>query len=51
MPVREALLAFAQGGLVTPLRNRGFRVEQASLEAQKTRYSCERCRRISAAPN
>ena len=31
-PVREALLELSLGGLITPLRNRGFRVEATTLE-------------------
>jgi DNA-binding GntR family transcriptional regulator len=31
-PVREALLELSHAGLVTPVRNRGFRVEATSLE-------------------
>jgi DNA-binding GntR family transcriptional regulator len=34
-PVREALLELSQSGLVTPMRNRGFRVEATSLEELK----------------
>ncbi len=32
-PVREALLELSRNGLVTPVRNRGFRVEQTSLDS------------------
>ena len=31
-PIREALLELSVAGLLTPLRNRGFRVEAASLQ-------------------
>jgi DNA-binding GntR family transcriptional regulator len=31
-PVREALLELSHSGLITPIRNRGFRVEATSLE-------------------
>jgi DNA-binding GntR family transcriptional regulator len=31
-PVREALLELSHGGLITPVRNRGFRVEATTLE-------------------
>ncbi len=31
-PVREALLELSHSGLITPMRNRGFRVEATSLE-------------------
>jgi DNA-binding GntR family transcriptional regulator len=31
-PVREALLELSHSGLITPVRNRGFRVEETTLE-------------------
>ncbi len=38
-PVREALLELSHGGLITPVRNRGFRVEAASLEDLKNGFA------------
>lgn len=38
-PVREALLELCRAGLVTPRRNRGFRVEPTSLEALNDLFS------------
>lgn len=38
-PVREALLELSNSGLITPVRNRGFRVEAATLEDLKNGFA------------
>jgi DNA-binding GntR family transcriptional regulator len=38
-PVREALLELSRGGLITPIRNRGFRVEATTLEDLKNGFA------------
>ena len=38
-PVREALLELSHGGLIAPVRNRGFRVEATSLEDLKSGFA------------
>jgi DNA-binding GntR family transcriptional regulator len=38
-PVREALLALANDGLISPVRNRGFRVEEMSVEALRDLFA------------
>lgn len=38
-PIREALLTLARDNLVTPLRNRGFRVEPMSIAALENLFS------------
>jgi DNA-binding GntR family transcriptional regulator len=38
-PVREALLELSRAGLITPMRNRGFRVESTSLEDLNNLYA------------
>ncbi len=38
-PVREALLELSHNGLITPVRNRGFRVEAATLEDLKNGFA------------
>ena len=38
-PVREALLELSHNGLITPIRNRGFRVEAATLEDLKNGFA------------
>jgi DNA-binding GntR family transcriptional regulator len=38
-PVREALLELSRAGLVTPLRNRGFRVEPTTLQDLENVFS------------
>lgn len=38
-PVREALLELSHGGLITPVRNRGFRVEATTLEDLKNGFA------------
>jgi DNA-binding GntR family transcriptional regulator len=38
-PVREALLELSRAGLVTPMRNRGFRVEPTTLEDVENVFS------------
>ncbi len=38
-PVREALLELSHSGLITPVRNRGFRVEATTLEDLKNGFA------------
>jgi DNA-binding GntR family transcriptional regulator len=38
-PVREALLELSNSGLITPVRNRGFRVEPTSIEDLKNGFA------------
>lgn len=38
-PVREALLELSHGGLITPVRNRGFRVEETTLDQLKHNFT------------
>jgi len=38
-PVREALLELSYSGLITPMRNRGFRVEATTLEDLKNGFA------------
>lgn len=38
-PVREALLELARDGMITPLRNRGFRVEAMSLAEMENLFA------------
>jgi DNA-binding GntR family transcriptional regulator len=38
-PVREALLELSRDGLITPVRNRGFRVEATTLEDLKNGFA------------
>jgi len=38
-PVREALLELSNGGLITPIRNRGFRVEATTLDDLKNGFA------------
>jgi DNA-binding GntR family transcriptional regulator len=38
-PVREALLELSRSGLLTPMRNRGFRVEELTLEDLKNMFA------------
>lgn len=38
-PVREALLELSSSGLITPVRNRGFRVEATTLEDLKNGFA------------
>jgi DNA-binding GntR family transcriptional regulator len=38
-PVREALLELSYNGLITPVRNRGFRVESTTLEDLKNGFA------------
>ena len=37
--MREALLELSQSGLITPMRNRGFRVEATSLEELRNGFA------------
>ena len=42
-PVREALLELSRGGLITPLRNRGFKVERPRSRSSTICSLCASC--------
>ncbi len=48
-PVREALLDLARDGLITPLRNRGFRVEPMSVGALENLFAMRELLEVNAA--